>query len=315
VDDPNHPTVQGVPDPFYSAYYASYAVFENLPAGTNVIASGTYDTRPTLIEYDWGAGRVVATGQPLDYGHFYGQITGRILENTVPYVNTFDSEEDVPWLSVDPTSGSVAPGGSATLEVTVDTTGLEPGLYRARVLVASNDPRTPAVQVPVTVLVPAYQVAVDSGGTGSYTDAGGDTWVADQRYAAGSWGYTNGSSTRLTTARAIGGTTEDPLFQTARNNPSQYRFDNVPNGVYEIEFRFAEINGRAPDRRLADVIAEQSLLLPAHDISGEVGTFNADEHTVSVVVTDGQLNVRLVPRAGSAVPIVNGLRVTHRLDR
>ena len=315
VDDPNHPTMQGVPDPFVSGYYASLGVFENLPSGTNVIATGVNDPRPTLIEYDLGAGRVLATGQALDYGYYLGEITGRIMENTVPYVNTFDADEDLPWLSVDPAGGTVAPGGSATVEVTIDTTGVEPGLYRARVVVSSNDPRSPSVQVPVTVLVPAYQVAVDSGGTGSYTDAEGATWVADQRHTAGSWGYTNGSSTRLTTTRAIGGTTEDPLFQTARNNPSQYRFDNVPNGVYEIELRFAEINGRAPDRRLADVIAEQSLLLPAHDISGEVGTFNADEHTLSVVVTDGQLNVRLVPRAGSAVPIVNGLRVTHRLDR
>jgi subtilisin family serine protease len=315
VVDPNHPTMQGVPDPFTSNYYANYSAFENLPEGTNVIATGVYDPRATLVEYDLGAGRVLATGQPLDYGYQYDQITGRILENTVPYVNSFDSDEDVPWLAVSPTSGTIAPGDSATVEVTIDTTGLEPGLHRARALVVTNDPRTPSVQFPVTVLVPAYQVAVDSGGTGSYTDAEGDTWVADQRHTAGGWGYTNANSSRLTTARAIGGTTEDSLFQTARRNPSRYNFDNVPNGVYEIEFQFAEINGLAPDRRLADVIAEQTLLLPAHDISGEVGTYNADEHTFSIEVTDGQLNVRLVARAGTAVPILNGLRVTHRLDR
>jgi hypothetical protein len=81
-----------------------------------------------------------------------------------------------------------------------------------------------------------------------------------------------------------------------------------------VDLRFAEINGRRPGRRYADVILEQTLVLPAHDISGEVGTFNADDHKLLVQVTDGQLNVRFVPRSGFAVPIVNGVRVTHRPD-
>jgi hypothetical protein len=313
VIDPDHPTVQGVADPF--AVSASTTYFDNLPPDAHVIATGSGDPRPTLIEYDLGAGMVLATAQPLEWGYIYGYPIGRILENTVPYVNTFDAEEDLPWLTVTPTTGTIAPGDSATLAVTVNAADLAPGLYRARVVIRSNDPRRAAIQVPVTVLVPAYQRAVDVGATGSYTDADGDTWTTDRQYAAGQWGYTNASSSRLTTTRAIGGTTEDVLYQTARNNPSEYRFDGVPNGVYEIDLRFAEVNGRAPGRRLADVIAEQSLLLPAHDISNEVGTFNADNHTATVVVTDGQLNVRLVPRAGTAVPILNGLRVTHRLDR
>jgi subtilisin family serine protease len=313
VIDNDHPTVQGVPDPLVDDA-VSHAVFDNVPEGANVIMTGSLDMRPTLIEYALGAGQVLATGQYLEWAVDSGRVTGMILENTVPYVHAFDPVGDVPWLSVSPMSGTVAPGASAELEVTVDTSGLEPGLHRARVLVGSNDPRTPAVQVPVTVLVPQYQVAVDSGSLTPYTDGEGDTWAADRRFTAGGWGYTNGRSSRLVRYRPIGRTDEDLPYQTARNNPSQYRFDDVPNGTYQIELRFAEIDGRRPDRRLADVIAEQTLLLPAHDISGEVGTYNADDHTVTVAVTDGQLNVRLVPRAGSAVPILNGLRVTHLPD-
>jgi hypothetical protein len=289
-------------------------VFDDLPEGTNVIMTASVDTRPTVIEYPLGAGQVLATGQYLEWAVDNGRATGMILENAVPYVHDLDPVIDVPWLSVSPTSGTVAPGASADVEVTVDTAGLEPGVHRGRVTVRSNDPRTPAVRVPVTVMVPEYQVAVDAGALTPYVDGEGANWAADQRHSAGAWGYTNGGSSRLVNRRAIGGTDEDPLYQTARNNPSGYRFDDVPNGTYQIEFRFAEINGRRPGRRLADVIAEQQLVLPAHDISEEVGTYNADDHTVTVTVTDGQLNVRLAPRAGTAVPILNGLRVTHLPD-
>ena len=313
VADPDHPTMQGVPNPF-AGTGASHAIFETLPEGTHVIATGGADTRPSLIEYELGGGRVLGTGQTLEFGYANGQDTRRILENLVPYVTSFVPTGDVTWLSVDPTSGTVAPGASASLAVTIDATGLEPGLYRARVLVNSNDPRTATVAVPVTLIVPAYQVAVDSGATGPFTDGGGDTWTADRRYTTGSWGYTNGRSSILTGYVPIGRTTDDRLYQTARNNPLEYRFDNVPNGVYEVDLRFAEINGRRPGRRYADVILEQTLALPSHDIAGEVGTFNADTHKLLVPVTDGQLNVRFVPRSGFAVPIVNGVRVTHRPD-
>jgi hypothetical protein len=313
VADPDHPTMQGVPNPF-SGTGASHAVFETLPDGTHVIATAGADPRPSLIEYELGAGRVLGSGQTLEYGYANGQDTGRVLENLVPYVASFTPTGDVPWLSVDPTSGTVAPGASRSLTVTIDATGLDAGLYRARLHVRSNDPRTSTVTVPVTLIVPAYQVGVDVGGTSPFTDGAGETWSTDQRFTTGSWGYTNGRSSRLVSNRAIGRTDDDRLYQTARNNPLEYRFDNVPNGVYEVDLRFAEINGRRPGRRYADVILEQTLALPAHDISGEVGTFNADDHTLRVEVTDGQLNVRFVPRSGFAVPILNGLRVTHRPD-
>jgi hypothetical protein len=168
--------------------------------------------------------------------------------------------------------------------------------------------------VPVTVLVPSFQVAVDVGATGPSTDSAGDTWDADRRYNVGSWGYTNGRSSRMDTGRSIAGTGDDRLFQTTRGSPLEYRFDAVPDGMYEVELLFAETNGRRPGRRQADVVVEQSLVLEGHDISAEVGTFTADRHAVLVPVTDRQLNVRFVERAGFGRPIVSALRVTHRAD-
>jgi len=60
---------------------------------------------------------------------------------------------DCPWLDEDPISGSVPPGGSTPVTVTVDTTGLDYGSYAAEIVVASNDLGQPVVTVPVTLHV------------------------------------------------------------------------------------------------------------------------------------------------------------------
>ena len=310
VLDNAHPTVQGVPDPF-SGGWASHATFQNLPDGANVIAVGDSSRQPTLVEYQLGAGRVLALGQTLEYGWQYGQNAGRILENGVPYGYAFEPVLDLPWLSESPGSGTVAPGASQAITVTVDTTGLQPGVYRARILIVSNDPRNPRLQVPVTLMVPAYIQAINAG-NGDYTDRAGDLWSADRQYVTGGFGYTNRAAREARTNRPIAGTEDDRLYQAQRVNPTEYRFDGLPAGVYEIDLGFAEVATRQPGTRLFDVIAENTVLLPAHDVAGEVGSFAADYHTAHIAVTDGQLNLRFVERRGYAPPIVNAIRVIHQ---
>jgi len=64
-----------------------------------------------------------------------------------------DSPSDVPWLSVDPASGTTAAGGSTEITVNVDAAGLLPGTYEALLCVTSNDPSQPLVQLPVEMVV------------------------------------------------------------------------------------------------------------------------------------------------------------------
>lgn len=61
--------------------------------------------------------------------------------------------EDVPWLSVSPDSGTVAPAGTGTATVTLDPTGLTDGVYTANVCVSSNDPAHRNIAVPVEFTV------------------------------------------------------------------------------------------------------------------------------------------------------------------
>ncbi|PKP23760.1 MAG: hypothetical protein CVU06_06605, partial [Bacteroidetes bacterium HGW-Bacteroidetes-22] len=56
------------------------------------------------------------------------------------------------WLTVSPTSGTVAPDGSTELNVNYDATDLEIGnVYEGIIRFLSNDPETPQLDVPVTL--------------------------------------------------------------------------------------------------------------------------------------------------------------------
>jgi hypothetical protein len=71
-----------------------------------------------------------------------------------------DLPDDVPWLAVNPTSGTISPGGSAPVQVGLDSTGQSPGTLAATLCVASNDPAHPVVEVTVTLTVLDLPTAV-----------------------------------------------------------------------------------------------------------------------------------------------------------
>ncbi|MCB8916396.1 MAG: proprotein convertase P-domain-containing protein [Ardenticatenaceae bacterium] len=64
-----------------------------------------------------------------------------------------DTPSDIPWLSLNPTAGSTAAGGTTTVDVTYDSTGYAAGTYSGLLCVNSNDPDTPLVEVPVEMIV------------------------------------------------------------------------------------------------------------------------------------------------------------------
>jgi plastocyanin len=70
----------------------------------------------------------------------------------------------VPWLSVDPTSGTVLVGDpSAPVTVTLDATSLTAGVYNANVCVHSNDTANDPVAVPVAFTVNIPDVIFGNG--------------------------------------------------------------------------------------------------------------------------------------------------------
>ena len=57
------------------------------------------------------------------------------------------------WLSEEPSEGNVTPGESMNVTVTLNTTDLEPGYHYTTLVVKSNDPDEPEVEVPVNLRV------------------------------------------------------------------------------------------------------------------------------------------------------------------
>ena len=232
-----------------------------------------------------------------------------LIESGVP------SFVDVPWLSENPTSGTLDPGASQAIQVTVDTTGLDPGVYHATLFIQTNSGRAPLLQVPISLIVPAYTQAVDAGGP-AYLDLAGDAWSADKAYTTGSWGHLGSSSKVVTTGSNISGTADPALYRTQRERMLEYRFDGLPDGVYEIDLRLAELKYRTAGKRQFDVVAENTILTLGHDIVLTVGDrYRADNLVFYVEVTDGQLNLRFVERKGFDQPVINAIRIRERPDR
>ena len=148
VLEPDHPAMAGVPNPF-AGDAASHSTFLDLPEDALVITTGAGSGEPTMAEYRLGAGMVLGTAQTLEYAFEFGEDSGLILENLVPYVASFLPGGDAPWLTVAPVSGIVAPGESQELVASANTAGVDPGAYRAALFVITNDPSQSRLVIPV----------------------------------------------------------------------------------------------------------------------------------------------------------------------
>jgi subtilisin family serine protease len=216
---------------------------------------------------------------------------------------------DVPWMTVAPTAGTVAIDGSQPLTISVDTTGMAPGVYHAIVVAQTNDPDNATIQVPVTLVVPVYQQGVDAG-VGAYVDpVTGDIFASDRHFSAGGFGYV-GSTTVRTTRANIAGTDRDPLYQDFRAGMTGYRF-TVPNGTYKVDLSFAEIQLRRKGARVFNVSIEDTSVLANLDVFAAAGGRNiALDRSFTVQVTDGELDVTF-PLWRGAKPMISAILVTE----
>jgi len=98
-------------------------------------------------------------------------------------LSKMEAAEDCLWLDENPTSGTVEPGGSDNITVTINTTGLAEGDYTAEIVIANNDPDENPTIVPVTLHVtqqgPAvtYNLTISSTSGGSVTTPGEGTFT------------------------------------------------------------------------------------------------------------------------------------------
>ncbi len=78
------PLTAGLPNELYGNY-ASHEYFSDLPEGVVVYTVDSNDN-PTLIEYQFGNGFILVTGQPLEHAFFHGYSMGGLFPRVVAYV-------------------------------------------------------------------------------------------------------------------------------------------------------------------------------------------------------------------------------------
>ncbi|TRV80794.1 S8 family serine peptidase [Streptomyces sp. 130] len=221
------------------------------------------------------------------------------------------------WLKVAPASGTLAAGGRQEVTLAFDTTTATPGTaYTGTLVITSRSARKPSLSLPLKLVVPAYQQGVDAGADFASLDALGDAWSADRAYAKGRFGYTGAGTAPTYTRKDVAGAGSSPaqqLLRSGREGVAEYRFDNVPSGVYQVELGFAEAAGTKPGTRVFDVLAEGAEKVPNVDVRLESGgARTALFKSFTVKVTDGQLNVAFDAVSGRT--LVNSIRVTQRPD-
>ncbi len=160
---------------------------------------------------------------------------------------------------------------------------------------------------PTATPTPLYVQRVNSGGT-AFTDGGGLVWAADKVFATGSWGYTNTSSTAKSSTTAVGGTTDDLLYQKWRDNPTQYQF-TVPNGTYTVKLRFTEFEVSKVGDRKMKITLESTVVESALDVYATVGKAIALDKTYTISVSDGVLNIAFAKNGGAKNPMVSAIEV------
>jgi hypothetical protein len=150
---------------------------------------------------------------------------------------------------------------------------------------------------------------VNSAGA-AYTALNGKLFAADRAYSPGGYGYLGGKA--LTTAHAIAGTQDDPLYQSYRGAPQsfEYRFDVEDAATYDVTLYLMAPQQQAGSF-VMDVVAEGHVTLDDLDVNAEAGgLYRALVKTFPVTVGDGVLNLQFVRVDKGA--IVSAIEVVER---
>ena len=139
-----------------------------------------------------------------------------------------------------------------------------------------------------------YFFALNIGGP-AHTSVLGEVFAADP------------NADQASLLETVGGTQDDTVFRSYFEGEQNYAFD-VPNGKYALTLLFAEPYVTSRGARVFDIEVEGQVVSADFDIirqrDGVPG--RALTRTVpSVLVTDGELNLHLIPKIGE--PVLSGL--------
>lgn len=149
-------------------------------------------------------------------------------------------------------------------------------------------------------------IYINSGANFFFRDeTNGIIWQPDTAYRTGFWGFEGGESfmprnVGIGTNADILGTQRDPLFQTQRVSPKQYRFD-VPKGRYEILLLFSALQ-EGPNQFQISINGKMIF-----DDIALGGRYRAVTKKAEVYTDQPQLEISFTPVQGS--PVINGIGI------
>lgn len=144
----------------YVGFESSYARGGSWP----LMYPAAIDTSAPAPGHSWLASTVDEL--PPDLGDLSGHVIQGFVEdfgvrgNWLIRASGTDAANDcispsaVPWLALNPATGSVPASGSVAVTLTLDAGGLAEGTYTAVLCAATNDPSRAIVRVPITLSVP-----------------------------------------------------------------------------------------------------------------------------------------------------------------
>jgi len=147
---------------------------------------------------------------------------------------------------------------------------------------------------------PCAQVyeAVNCGGP--QTLIGGVTWLADQAYAAGGFGYVTAGNVGTTSSPIANSGAQQPLYQDERYAPTlEYKF-TVPNGNYLVTLKNVELYWTSAGKRIFSVAINGVTVIPNLDLFAQAGQYTADDHNIPVSVTGGLIDIVATATADNA---------------
>lgn len=156
------------------------------------------------------------------------------------------------------------------------------------------------------------------------------TWIPEQEYKPGSWGFVGGKPNRQKTrhgsqpasAANIFGTDCDPMYQTQRISLEAFKAD-MPAGNYSVYLHFAELAGKVKasvynlgneavsaegQERVFDVLINGIKVLSDFDIAAQVGVYApiVERFDVDVLGSEG-ITIQFVPKKGE--PVLNAVSI------
>lgn len=91
------------------------------------------------------------------------------------------------------------------------------------------------------------------------------TWLPDQEYTSGGWGYVGGKEKNTTSE--IFNTVDGPIYQTWREGDFEYKMD-VPKGDYEVELLMADVT--KPSAQLPNLLSRSTSESASDDVMFDI---------------------------------------------